>query len=118
MTLDKFNYLEILCEERNVTKAAKRLFITQPTLTVFLNTLERNLGFKLFDRTKNPIALTKSGKLYMEQMRKLLYEEDKLVETIRQMEQEKKPSPLALDKFTVKCGVPLLFNNYCSKNLI
>ena len=45
MTLDKFNYLEILCEERNVTKAAKRLFITQPTLTVFLNTLERNLGF-------------------------------------------------------------------------
>ena len=65
-----------------ISTPRKGLFITQPTLTVFLNTLERNLGFKLFDRTKNPIALTKSGKLYMEQMRKLLYEEDKLVEKV------------------------------------
>lgn len=106
MTLDKFNYLEILCEERNVTKAAKRLFITQPTLTVFLNTLERNLGFKLFDRTKNPIALTKSGKLYMEQIRKLLYEEDKLVETIRQMEQEKKTISIGIGQIHSEMWCP------------
>lgn len=63
MTLDKFNYLEILCEERNVTKAAKRLFITQPTLTVFLNTLERNLGFKLFAPYKESHCSYKKWKI-------------------------------------------------------
>lgn len=87
MTLDKFNYLQMLCEERNVTKAANRLFITQPTLTAFLNNLERSLGFKIFDRTRNPVLLTPNGKVYMEQMRRLLLEETKLVEDLRRKEQ-------------------------------
>ena len=33
MTQDKLNYLLVLAEEQNVTRAARRLYITQPTLT-------------------------------------------------------------------------------------
>lgn len=86
MTIEKFNYLSMLCEEQNVTKAANRLFITQPTLTAFINNLERRLGFKIFDRTHNPVLLTRSGKLYMEHMKKLLMEETELVDEIRRLE--------------------------------
>lgn len=85
MTFDKFNYLVMLCEEQNVTRAAQRLFITQPTLTAFVNTLERSLGFKLFDRSHNPVTLTRGGRLYMERMRRLLLEETQLIEDIRSM---------------------------------
>lgn len=87
MTLEKFNYLTMLCEERNVTKAAQRLFITQPTLTVFLNKLERDLGFRLFDRSHNPVTLTYSGQIYMERIRALLLEENRLIEEIRDLNQ-------------------------------
>ena len=37
MTQDKLNYLLVLAGEQNVTRAARRLYITQPTLTGFLN---------------------------------------------------------------------------------
>ncbi len=89
MTLEKLNMLLVLAEERNVTHAAERLFITQPTMTVFLNKLETKLGFRLFDRTKNPVTLTQDGRDYIEKMQELLVLEEKLVEEIRGRRQAK-----------------------------
>lgn len=89
MTLDKLNYLLMVCEEQNITKAAKRLYITQPTLTTYLNNLERSLGFRIFDRTHTPVLLTRSGKQYIEQMRHLLAEESRIIDEIRIREQNR-----------------------------
>lgn len=86
MNLEKFHYLQVLCEEQNVSRAARRLFITQPTLTVFVNTLERDLGFKIFDRTHTPVLLTRSGRRYMEEMRQILLAERRLIDRIREQE--------------------------------
>ena len=69
MTNEKLEYLIMLEEEKNVTKAAKRLFITQPTLTTYITNLETNLGFKIFDRSRNPVLLTKAGMIYLEKMK-------------------------------------------------
>lgn len=86
MNLEKFHYLQVLCEEQNVSRAARRLFITQPTLTVFVNTLERDLGFKIFDRAHTPILLTRSGKRYIEEMGRILLSERRLIDEIREDE--------------------------------
>lgn len=86
MNLEKFHYLQVLCEEQNVSRAARRLFITQPTLTVFINTLERDLGFKIFDRAHTPVLLTRSGRRYMEEMRQILLAERQLIDDIREEE--------------------------------
>lgn len=83
MTQDKLNYLLVLAEERNFTRAAKRLFITQPTLTGFVNRLEREIGFQIFERQTLPVTLTPSGKQYLEQMQRLLREEHELKERLR-----------------------------------
>ncbi len=83
MTLDQLNYLLVLAEEQNVTRAAQRLFITQPTLTTFINKLERELGTKLFDRTRNPVRTTKNGDLYIQKMRELLLAEQQLKEELK-----------------------------------
>ena len=52
---DKMDYIFAIAEEQNLTHAAKRLFIAQSTLTMYLNRLESELGMKLFDRSKSPI---------------------------------------------------------------
>ena len=83
MTQDKLNYLLVLAEEQNVTRAARRLYITQPTLTGFLNRLEQDLGFRIFDRQSSPVTLTASGKHYIDGMQKLLREEHELKEKLR-----------------------------------
>lgn len=83
MTPDKLNYLLILAEEQNITRAAKRLFITQPTLTAFLNRLENELGVLLFDRKHTPVHLTRSGQLYIESMKRIVLAEQQLKEELR-----------------------------------
>lgn len=86
MTPEKLNYLLVLAEEQNISRAARRLFITQPTLTACINTLEKNLGVKLFDRSHNPIRLTKSGTIYLKKMQELVAAEQLLNEQIRKLE--------------------------------
>lgn len=83
MTLDQLNYLLVLSEEQNVTRAAQRLYITQPTLTTFITKLEKELGTKLFDRTRNPVRTTENGKLYIQKMRELLLAEQQLKEELK-----------------------------------
>ena len=65
MLYEKLNYIIAIAEERNLTQAAKRLYISQPTLTLYLNRLENELGVKLFDRTKSPVTLTDAGAYYL-----------------------------------------------------
>ena len=67
MLYEKWNYVLAIAEEQNLTRAAKRLFISQPALTLYLNRLEKELGVKLFDRSRTPILLTEAGKYYVEQ---------------------------------------------------
>ena len=86
MTLEKLNMLLTLVEEKNVTRAAEKLFITQPTMTAFLNKLENQLGFRLFDRSKNPVLPTDEGREYIKGMQELLVTEQKLIDGIRMKE--------------------------------
>lgn len=115
MTLDKLNYLIILAEEQNVTRAAQRLFITQPTLTSFINKLEKQLGFKLFDRSRNPVTLTRSGKQYIEQMRRLLGEEIQLVEDIRKQERARQTIRIGIGYIHSQLWMPQLVHALLKK---
>lgn len=90
MNLDQLNYLLVLAEEQNMTRASQRLFITQPTLTTFVTKLERELGTRLFDRSKNPIRLTTNGKIYIKKMQELVLVEQQLKEELKYNDSEKK----------------------------
>ena len=85
MTLDKFEYVLAVAEEKNLTKAAKRLYISQPGLTSYINKLEQYLGIKLFDRSTSPIQVTKAGALYISRMQEIQKEEALLRLTLQDM---------------------------------
>lgn len=57
-----FRYVLEVEKYRNITQAAKRLFISQPALTKQLNKLEKELGFSPFDRTHSPISVITTGR--------------------------------------------------------
>ena len=50
MDLHKLEYVVTIAEENNITKAAERLHISQPTLSSFLSSLEKDLNIILFTR--------------------------------------------------------------------
>ena len=60
MQMQQVQYLVAPCEELNFSRAARRCGVTQPSLTIAINRLERELGGALFHR-KPSIALTEFG---------------------------------------------------------
>jgi len=60
MNLLNLEYFLVAAEELNFTKAAKRLYITQQSLSNHITKLERHFGVDLFDRTP-PMSLTNAG---------------------------------------------------------
>ena len=71
MNYEKLDYVIAVAEEQNLTKAAERLFISQPALTSALNKLDAEFGVKLFDRKRPPMKLTAAGMLYVQEMTKI-----------------------------------------------
>lgn len=73
-TLTQLSYVMALNETRHFGLAAKKLHVSQPTLSLQIQKLEDELGSSLFDRSKQPILPTEAGARVIEQARKILSE--------------------------------------------
>lgn len=78
MTSQQIQYVIALAEERNFSKAAERLFISQPALSQFVKNVEKEVGMPLFDRGTNPIQLTPAGEIYLKTAKEILMTEREL----------------------------------------
>ena len=61
MTLNQLKYAIAVSKENSLNDAAKKLFISQPSLTGAMHALEDEIGFDIFIRSKNGISLTVKG---------------------------------------------------------
>ena len=68
----------VLAEELHFGRAAQRLHITQPPLTMAIQGLERKLGVPLFERTQRSVALAPAGRALLPEVQRLLQAADDL----------------------------------------
>ncbi len=83
---DRLNYLMVLAEEQNITRAAARLFVSQPALTAYINRLEEEVGTKLFDRSATPIKITPAGAYYISEMEKIHAKQAALYDELKHLD--------------------------------
>ena len=83
MTLVQLEYIVALDTFRHFKDAADHCHVTQPTLSMQIHKLEQELGLKLFDRSKQPVIPTETGKEIIEQARKILVESEGINEIVQ-----------------------------------
>lgn len=72
MEIRHLRYFVVLAEELNFTRAAARLHISQPPLSLQIAQLERELDVRLFDRNNRRVTLTEAGEAFLNDVRALL----------------------------------------------
>ena len=71
-TLQQLRILKAVATEKNFTKAAEVLYISQPSLSKQIKTLEKNLDILLINRENNKISLTENGKVFLQYSERIL----------------------------------------------
>ena len=71
-------YITTVADCRSITAAARKLYISQPSLSHIVSKVEQDVGVKLFDRGTLPLTITYAGEKYVETARKILLMSDNL----------------------------------------
>lgn len=66
MSRSPLHYLEAIIRTGSIAAASKQLFLTQPSLSLYVKRLEEEYEIKIFDRGAQPWKLTPEGKYFIE----------------------------------------------------
>lgn len=102
MKIRHLRIFKIVCEEESITKAAEKLYISQPAVSKAISDLESHLGVSLFDRISRKIYLNETGKLFLTKAIKVLDSYDDLEQNVKELE----------DNATIKIGSSITIANF------
>ncbi|AQS54235.1 HTH-type transcriptional regulator GltC [Jeotgalibaca dankookensis] len=103
MDIQKLKYFIEIADAKNISQAARNLFVTQPTLSLSLKKMEQELNMPLFVHEHEPFQLTLPGKMLYEKGKKIVHSFDDLMDEMRTMQQH---SP----KQSIRLGLTTLFS--------
>lgn len=81
--LRQLRYFVAVAEAGNISRAAKRIFLTQPALSRQIKALEDELGQCLLERQAHSVRLTRAGQTLLTEARELLRQAEGLIERVR-----------------------------------
>lgn len=88
MTIIQLEYLLAVANFGSFSIAADHCFVTQPSLSMQIKSLESELGVMLLDRTKKPVVPTEAGEVVLQQAREALREYNSIKEVVLQFKGE------------------------------
>src|SRR5512136_2637552 len=83
MELRQLRYFVAVAEEGNISRAAKKIFLTQPALSRQIKALEDEIGQCLLERQAHSIRLTPAGETLLREARELLRHAEQVLERTR-----------------------------------
>jgi DNA-binding transcriptional LysR family regulator len=117
MDLRDLECFTVICEEKNFTAAAERLYISQPAISKTLNKLEAELGLRLVDRNQKPISPTAEGEVLLKLAREILAQFQSAQATMAEYRDLKRGSfTIAVPPMTGAYFFPPLFAGFKKKH--
>ena len=110
MTLQQLKYVTTIANIGSISEAAKRLFVSQPSLTKAIKELEKEMGITIFDRTNKGITVSTEGERFLGYARQVLEQAALLEEQYKSQSGGKKQFSVSTQhySFAVNAFVELL----------
>jgi DNA-binding transcriptional LysR family regulator len=90
MEMAQLEYFSKVVEEKSFSKAAERVFRTQPAVSIAIRRLEEEIGLPLLDRTQKMPVLTEAGQVVYDYAQRILALRDQVGQAITEMQSLKK----------------------------
>ena len=109
-------YVYAVYKEKSFSKAAEKLFISQPSLSANVKREEKCVGYPIFDRSTKPLGLTEPGKKYIETVERIRTMQNEFMEYINDLG-ELKTGKLVLGGSSLYSSwvIPPLMGNFSKK---
>lgn len=78
MDIREFTYVLAIVDTGSISKAAEKLHISQPSLSIYIKKLENRLSFPIFERSNKKLLLTPEGKTYVGYARQIMQLNDEM----------------------------------------
>lgn len=83
MTIKQLRYFLSVCHTQNLTKSAQELYVSQPTLSVSMKELEKEVGVTLFNKKGTHLFLTEAGARLKQEAEGVLHRYERMEEMIK-----------------------------------
>lgn len=104
MELKQIQYFYYVAKFQNVTRAAEKVLVAQPSVTAAVKKLEEELGLQLFDRSRRRMLLTDEGQVFFKRAEEILYQ---IEDVLKEMEDLKSRTHGSL-----RIGIPPMIGTY------
>ena len=106
MNIQQLRYVVAIANSGTFREAAEKMYVSQPSLSISVRDLEKELGFKIFRRTSSGTFLTRRGMEFYEKAQELVKGFDIFQNQYANPEEEKMNFPLLASTMT-SCHQPL-----------
>lgn len=116
LSLQQMQYILVLSDVKHFQRASQECFVTQPTLSMQIKKAEDELGYLIFDRSRQPLELTPYGEKLIPILREILSESEKIKVITEQMKGNyKERIRLGIIPTIASYMVPDLFSKWMEK---
>lgn len=112
MKLTQLNYFNAICECGSISKASKKLHVSQPSISAAIISLENELGVNLYYRIGKKLVLTPEGLTLSSLAKSLLDDADKLVNVMKDMGNKKNNIKVGIPPMIGSFLFPRIFNGF------
>ncbi len=112
MTITQLTYFQAICNNESVTKAARRLHISQPALSNAVRDLENEFGLDLFHRRSKRFVLTKEGEYFLSKVPSLLEDFNDIVSNMKFFATTRNNIKIGMQMFTTTFIAPQLITDF------
>lgn len=89
MNLKQAQYIKTISQTGSLTAAAKKLYVSQPSLSQMLRQIEEDIGLPLFDRSVSPFRITYAGEKFLEAAEAIIAANTRLESQLREIRNDR-----------------------------